>query len=75
LNLIAAVALACVIFGIAHMYQGLKGVFGTALMGVVFSAIYAVTGNLLAPMILHFLIDLRILLMLPASGEVNLESA
>jgi membrane protease YdiL (CAAX protease family) len=75
LNLIAAVALACVIFGIAHMYQGLKGVFGTALMGVVFSAIYAVTGNLLAPMILHFLIDLRILLMLPASGKVNLESA
>jgi uncharacterized protein len=75
LNLIAAVALACVIFGIAHMYQGLKGVFGTAFLGVVFSAVFVVTGNLLAPMILHFLIDIRILLMLPANSKVNLESA
>jgi uncharacterized protein len=67
--------LACAVFGIGHMYQGVKGIVGTALLGLVFSAILVVTGNLLLPMILHFLIDLRILLMLPAKNKPNVESA
>jgi uncharacterized protein len=75
LNLMAAAMLACAVFGIGHMYQGVKGIVGTALLGLVFSAILVVTGNLLLPMILHFLIDLRILLMLPAENKLNLESA
>jgi membrane protease YdiL (CAAX protease family) len=75
LNLIPAVLLACVIFGIAHLYQGVKGIAGTAFLGLVFSAIFVIAGNLLTPMILHFLIDLRILLLLPAESKMNLESA
>ena len=75
LNLIPAVLLACVIFGIAHLYQGVKGIAGTAFLGLVFSAIFVIAGNLLTPMILHFLIDLRILLLLPAENKMNLESA
>lgn len=74
LNPIAAVLLACAIFGIAHLYQGVKGVAGTAFLGLVFSAIFVIAGNLLVAMILHFLIDLRILLLLPAENKMNLES-
>jgi uncharacterized protein len=74
-KLLLAVALACVIFGIAHMYQGLKGVLGTTFLGIMFAAIFVVTGNLLVPMIVHFLIDLRILLLLPADKKLSVESA
>jgi uncharacterized protein len=75
LNLISAVVLACAVFGIGHMYQGVKGIAVTAFLGLVFSALFVVSGNLLLPMILHFLIDLRILLMLPAKNKPNVESA
>lgn len=74
-KLLLAVALACVIFGIAHMYQGLKGVLGTTFLGIMFAAIFVMTGNLLVPMIVHFLIDLRILLLLPADKKLSVESA
>jgi uncharacterized protein len=68
--------LACALFGFAqHIYQGLKGIVGTAILGLLFSAVFVVTGNLLVPMILHFLIDLRILLLLPAENKLHLESA
>jgi membrane protease YdiL (CAAX protease family) len=75
LKLIAAILLACAIFGVAHVYQGPKGIAGTAFLGLVFSAIFVVSGSLLIPMILHFRIDLRILLLLPAENKMNLESA
>ena len=46
------------IFGLGHLYQGLQGVIGTALLGAIFICLYLVTGNLLLPIILHFLNDL-----------------
>jgi membrane protease YdiL (CAAX protease family) len=55
----AAIAVSVVVFGLMHFYQGLGGVIGTALVGAVLMALYLVSGNILAPMLLHFLIDLR----------------
>ncbi len=75
LNLIPALMLACAVFGFAHIYQGLKGIVGTGILGLLLSAVFVITGNLLVPVILHFLIDLRILLLLPAENKLNLESA
>jgi membrane protease YdiL (CAAX protease family) len=49
-----------IIFGIAHAYQGPKGMLLTGALGVLFGAMYISTSSLLLPMILHTLLDLRI---------------
>jgi membrane protease YdiL (CAAX protease family) len=64
-TLLIAVLLSCVVFGIAHTYQGVRGIFMTALLGLLFAGLFLATGSLLIPIILHFLIDLRILTLLP----------
>jgi membrane protease YdiL (CAAX protease family) len=46
------------IFALAHLYQGRRGLVSTALIGLLFSAIRAWTGSLIAPMIAHFVADL-----------------
>jgi len=59
-----AVAIASISFGLAHGYQGLSGIIGTALIGAVMAVIFLASGNLWLPMALHAIIDLRILLLL-----------
>lgn len=56
------IALAAIIFGLCHFYQGWQGMLGTAILGAVLGGLYVATGSLLLPIILHALIDLRILL-------------
>lgn len=51
-----------VIFGIAHYYQGWKGVVLTGLVGFALSRVYLETGSLIFPILLHILIDLRSML-------------
>ena len=46
-----------VLFGIAHFYQGLAGVVGTSALGVWLGLMFALTGNLLVPILGHFLGD------------------
>jgi membrane protease YdiL (CAAX protease family) len=53
------------LFGIAHVYQGWLGVMMTGALGLFFCVLYLDTGSLLVPMLLHTLIDLRILLLRP----------
>jgi membrane protease YdiL (CAAX protease family) len=53
-----------VIFGLAHLYQGTKGVALTALVGVVLGEVM-ITAGLLPAMVIHALIDLRVLLIPP----------
>jgi membrane protease YdiL (CAAX protease family) len=60
------IAAQAVMFGIAHAYQGRAGTILTGILGVIFGALYVGTGSLLLPMIMHALVDLRILLLLPA---------
>lgn len=53
-----AATVACVIFGVGHAYQGLRGIILTGLAGGVEMVIYLVTGSLFAPIVLHAAIDI-----------------
>mgnify|MGYP003461944779 FL=1 len=64
---------ATVIFGLAHAYQGWAGVLVTGLSGWVLGNLYLSTSSLVIPMVLHVLIDLRVLVMRP-SCEIGAES-
>jgi len=66
LSLTWALVASSVIFGIGHLYQGLVGSVQTAVIGFIFGCLFLMTGSLLLPMILHAVMDLRILVMLPA---------
>jgi membrane protease YdiL (CAAX protease family) len=59
-------ALAVLLFGLGHVYQGVKGVLATSLMGGMLLAIFLVTGSLLPGIVLHALVDLRAVWILPA---------
>ena len=61
-------------FGWAHLYQGVGGVIGTAIMGALLTGLYLLSGSLLLPMLLHALIDLRVLLLrLPIDNPAAIE--
>lgn len=62
----AAVAAAAV-FVIGHIYQGWQGLLGVTGLAVVFTFLYLRTGSLLLPVALHALVDVRALLLVPAS--------
>jgi membrane protease YdiL (CAAX protease family) len=51
------VVLSSLLFGLAHTYQGIKGVLQTTVVGVIFSILYIGVGSILPLMLLHFLID------------------
>lgn len=54
----AAICLtAAALFGLFHCYQGLQGILGTAVMGLMFTLLCLATGSLLPGIALHFLID------------------
>jgi membrane protease YdiL (CAAX protease family) len=73
-GVLVAVIASSVIFGAAHLYQGVAGVISTAILGLLFSAIFLTTGTLAVPMILHALIDLRVLLILRPKQQVSAEA-
>jgi len=52
-----AAALASLLFGIGHVYQGWRGVITTGFVGAFLSAVYLVTGSLYAGMVMHALMD------------------
>jgi uncharacterized protein len=64
LNLTLALLISSVIFGVHHLYQGAGGVAGTAIVGILFGLLFLLTGNLLFPIILHVLTDMRMLAVL-----------
>src|ERR1700722_13331338 len=68
IGLIGALILSSCVFGFAHLYQGVVGIVQTTILGAIFGLIFIATGSLLLPMVLHTLIDLRILLILRADG-------
>ena len=73
LGFAVAISLACLIFGLGHVYQGLKGVLATGLLGFLFFVLFLGTGSLLLPIVLHALADLRVLLLMRVAqaGAVN----
>jgi membrane protease YdiL (CAAX protease family) len=60
-----AVTTQAALFGLAHRYQGWKGVAHTALLGFMLGILVVRTGSLLVPIFLHVMIDLRLVLMSP----------
>jgi uncharacterized protein len=62
LSLTVAWLLSSLAFGAAHLYQGWQGVIETTAAGLVFGMLALLCGNLALPMLLHALVDLRILL-------------
>jgi membrane protease YdiL (CAAX protease family) len=54
----AAVAAAIAVFGLAHAYQGRRGIILTGFAGAVAMAFYLLTGSLAASIVLHATVDL-----------------
>jgi membrane protease YdiL (CAAX protease family) len=52
------IILAGLVFGLGHLYQGAAGVVKTGTVGSVLGLLYWMTGSLLAPMLLHVVVDL-----------------
>jgi len=57
--------IAAVLFGMLHLYQGPLGILFSALLGLVFAALYVLTGSIAAPIVVHALVDLRTLVLIP----------
>lgn len=54
----AALAGSSLLFGMAHAYQGRRGIAVTAVAGLIFGGVRMWTGSLLAPMVAHLVADL-----------------
>jgi membrane protease YdiL (CAAX protease family) len=55
------IALTAAAFGFAHLYQGARGVLLTGIIGAYLAWVTITTGSLLPAMVMHALLDLRIL--------------
>lgn len=62
---LVAFAASAVVFGLLHLYQGVAGVLVATALGVLFSALYVLTGSLLWPVVLHVALDARSLVLIP----------
>ncbi len=65
---VLAAVVSCVLFALAHIYQGWWGLVGPGLLGALFMVVYLGTASLIIPMALHVVLDLRSLL-LTGSGR------
>jgi len=59
LELIPAAAVAALIFGFGHAYQGWRGILLTAAVGAFLGAVYLISGSLFVPMLIHALMDIH----------------
>ena len=64
----AAVVLSAFVFSIGHGYEGTAGVITVGAMGLVFALVYIWRRSLVAPMIMHFLVDFISIVLVPALG-------
>jgi uncharacterized protein len=55
----AAAIASTLMFGLAHVYQGVRGIVLSALLGGVFIGLYVASGSLLVPMLAHALYDIH----------------
>lgn len=55
---VAAVVGSSLLFGVGHLYQGRRGIFGTSCLGIIFSLARLFTGSLVPGMMAHFTVDL-----------------
>lgn len=55
----AAAGASCILFGLAHAYQGVRGVVLTSVLGGAFVGTYLLTGSLWVPIAAHALYDIH----------------
>jgi membrane protease YdiL (CAAX protease family) len=73
-SVMVAIVGSAAIFALAHLYQGPRGLLSTSVIGLLFSAIRAWTGSLLAPLVAHFVADLAAGLLAPGKLRAALGS-
>ena len=56
---ILAIVISVVIFGAVHLYQGLRGIMLTGIIGAVMMVVYLATGSIFWPIVLHIIMDIR----------------
>lgn len=64
---VSAFLLAALVFGALHAYQGWVGVLATGVVGLLFTALYVVSGSIGLAILVHALFDLRTLVVIPAA--------
>jgi membrane protease YdiL (CAAX protease family) len=62
---LVAISVSLVVFGALHAYQGVGGVIGSFVIGVVLMAVFLATGTILWPILVHAVFDLRSLVLIP----------
>lgn len=60
-----AVVLSAFIFSLGHGYEGTAGVVTVGLTGAVLGLVYLWRGSIVAPMVIHFLLDLVAIVIVP----------
>ncbi len=63
---VAGILGSAAMFAVAHLYQGRRGLATTFVVGLIFAAIRAWTGSLLAPLIAHFIADITAGMLAPS---------
>ena len=56
---IELLALTSILFGVAHLYQGLNGIVATTVAGLIMGSLYMLSGSLLLPMLAHAFGNMR----------------
>jgi uncharacterized protein len=69
-NALLGFAVAGIVFGLAHIYQGWIGVLATFVLGLVLAGLYLGTGSLLASIAVHVVIDLIGLVVRPTVARL-----
>jgi membrane protease YdiL (CAAX protease family) len=72
--LAAGVIGSAVLFSVAHLYQGRRGLISTLVVGLIFSGIRLWTGSLAPLMLAHFVTDLTAGFLVPTRLPVRTES-
>jgi CAAX protease family protein len=62
---LAAVVLSAAIFSFGHGYEGSAGVLTVGVLGLAFALVYVWRQSLVAPIVMHFLQDLVVILVMP----------
>jgi len=73
LGLGTAIAVTSLIFGLNHLYLGIRGMVKAALVGLMLGAVVALTGSLLPVILLHAAIDLQMLVLYRPGSEEQIE--
>jgi membrane protease YdiL (CAAX protease family) len=70
ISIFLVILISSVLFALAHLYQGLRGVIEAGIFGVITMSLFLVTGSLIFPMLFHFMTDFSYTFLLPKEQAV-----